>query len=107
MKCVYAAPDLARAQLVSDLLAQHGIENHVLNTHASTLSGEIPVFHSGPRVWVANDADMTAARTLIEESEQSSTSDATQHCPSCGEECPASFELCWQCGAELGATSAG
>lgn len=101
MKCVYAAPDLARAQLVSDLLGQHGIANHVLNTHASTLSGEIPVFHTGPRVWIAEDEDMAAARALIEVSERLTNSDATQSCPRCGEECPASFELCWQCGAEL------
>jgi hypothetical protein len=101
MQCVYFAPDLARAQLVLDMLQQHGLIARVLNTHASTLAGEIPLFHAGPQVWVVHDRDVTAARSLIETMEATASSDASQRCAACGEDNPAGFELCWQCGAAL------
>jgi hypothetical protein len=101
MQCVYFAPDLARAQLVFDLLQQHGLVARVLNTHASTLAGEIPLFHAGPQVWVVHDGDVPAARSLIEAMDATASSDESRRCDACGEDSPAGFELCWQCGAEL------
>lgn len=101
MKRVYVASDLPRAQLVVDLLEQNGIAARVLNEHASTLSGEIPVLHATPHVWVEQDRDEAAARSLVEALEQRVSSEAVQQCGACGEENPDSFELCWNCGADL------
>jgi hypothetical protein len=106
MQRVYVATSLAQAQLIADLLTHHGLPARVLNTLASTLSGEIPVWSTGPEVWVDHATDWHRARHLIDSMEATPSSDATRVCATCNEESPAEFELCWQCGAEIGAGSA-
>ncbi|MET0343839.1 MAG: DUF2007 domain-containing protein [Polyangiales bacterium] len=101
MQRVYVASNLAQAQLIADLLTHHGLPARVLNTHAGSLSGEIPVWHAGPEVWVDDAADFRRARHLIASMEATPASDATRTCAACSEESPAGFELCWQCGGSL------
>jgi hypothetical protein len=54
-----------------------------------------------PQVWVENPNDAARARELIEEFLRPASSGPPVICPKCGEENPASFDLCWSCGAGL------
>jgi hypothetical protein len=101
MQRVYIAGDLAMAQLVVDRLAQHGIAARALNTHASTLAGELPALLTCPEIWVDDPGDAVAARQVIETMELTVSSDALKACTFCGEQSPIEFEICWHCEAEL------
>jgi len=101
MQRVFIAPDLPRAQLVVDRLAQMGLASRILNEFAGALGGEIPVQFACPEVWVEQDGDVVAARQVIEAMEAVVPSDAVRACPSCGEESPYEFETCWKCEAEF------
>jgi hypothetical protein len=55
-----------------------------------------------PQVWVDRDEDAARARELIDAYFRSgSAATGVLFCPTCGEENPGSFELCWACGAGL------
>jgi hypothetical protein len=101
MQRVYIASDLPMAQLLVDRLAQHGLPARILNTHASTLAGELPALLTCPEVWVDDASDSVAARQVIETMELTVSSDALKPCPECGEQSPVEFEICWRCEAEL------
>jgi hypothetical protein len=73
----------------------------VLNANASSLAGELPIESSLPQVWVDNPADAERAKALIESFQHSATPGPPVKCPSCGEESPGSFDLCWNCGHDL------
>jgi hypothetical protein len=83
-----------------DLLADRGIRARIFNANASSLAGELPIEASLPQVWVDDAADSERARALIEEY-LSRPAGGARKCPACGEENPASFDLCWSCGAGL------
>jgi hypothetical protein len=74
----------------------------VLNAHASSLAGELPVDVARPQVWVDDPAHAERARALIDEYVRAVPSGPPVKCPKCGEENPGSFDLCWSCGAGLG-----
>jgi hypothetical protein len=64
--------------------------------------GEIPLDAALPQVWVENPADAQRGRSIIDEFlGTSSTAGGVRFCPSCGEENPGTFDLCWNCGAGL------
>lgn len=73
----------------------------MLNANASSLAGELPIDSSLPQVWVDHDDDAARARALIEAHVTAPPNGAPRTCPACGEENPASFDLCWSCGAGL------
>jgi hypothetical protein len=100
LKKVHTAANLPEAHLLVDLLARHGMHARVLNANASSLAGELPIDASMPQVWVDDPRDAGRARELIEEFALSSAGPARK-CGACGEENPASFDLCWSCGAGL------
>jgi len=54
-----------------------------------------------PQVWVENPEQAARARTVIDEYLRSRVSGPPQKCAKCGEENPASFDLCWNCGEGL------
>jgi hypothetical protein len=83
-----------------DLLADRGIRAHVFNANASSLAGELPIDAALPQVWVDDPADAARAREVIE-GFLSLPAGAARKCAACGEENPASFDLCWSCGAGL------
>lgn len=101
MQRVFIAPDLPRAQLVLDRLLQQGLAARILNAHAGTLLGEIPVLFACPEVWVEEDADAGAARQVIEAMEAAVSSGAVRPCPRCGAEVPVEFGTCWRCQADF------
>jgi len=52
-------------------------------------------------VWVEHPRDAERARALIEEFLRAPGNGEPRRCPNCSEENPASFDLCWSCGAGL------
>lgn len=100
---LYVAASLAEAHLLLALLADERITAHVFNEHAAGAMGEIPFTHAYPEVWLDNPADLPEARQVIGEYEQQRDLTGSRICQSCGEQSPASFELCWQCGAAFAA----
>lgn len=103
MRRLYSAANLPEAYLVLDRLRVAGIEARVFNENAQGGLGEIPFTHAYPEVWVIDDADWTRARQLVDDYEDETPGDTTVdiRCPSCAEANPASFQLCWNCGAIL------
>jgi hypothetical protein len=84
-----------------DLLADRGIRARIFNANASSLAGELPIEASLPQVWVDDPADAARAREVIDAFTRDRPTTAVVKCPACGEENPASFDLCWSCGAGL------
>ncbi len=87
--------------LLVDLLSQHGIRARVLNAHASSIAGELPLDAALPQVWVDDATAAGRARALIEDYQRARHLGPPVACPKCGEENPSSFDLCWSCGAGL------
>jgi hypothetical protein len=54
-----------------------------------------------PQLWVDNPGDAGRALALIDEFLRTPGGGAPRTCPSCSEENPAAFDLCWSCGAGL------
>ena len=84
-----------------DLLADRGIRARIFNANASSLAGELPIDAALPQLWVEDPADATRAREVIETFTRHVPSTVLRRCPACGEDNPASFDLCWSCGAGL------
>ena len=73
----------------------------LFNTNASSIAGELPIDAALPQIWVEDPADVDRARALIDEFLRPTPAGPPIKCPKCGEENPASFDLCWSCGAGL------
>lgn len=97
VKRVLQAPNLALATLWSDQLRSAGIDASVQRPYASSIAGEIPPDQSLPEVWVLDDAQLDAARQLLDELRRL----PWHHwlCRGCGESVDGPFEQCWNCGA--------
>lgn len=101
MKRVHTAANLPEAHLLVDLLADRGIRARILNAHASSLAGELPIEASLPQLWVDDARNAGRAREIIAEFLRPGHVGAPRRCARCGEENPGSFDLCWACGAGL------
>ena len=101
MKRVHSAANLPEAHLLVDLLADRGIRARIFNANASSIVGELPIDAALPQVWVDDPSDAERAREVIEAFSRRTVSAASVKCPACGEDNPASFDLCWSCGAGL------
>lgn len=98
---VYAAADLPDAHIVLGLLRQAGIDARVLNEHAWGGLGDIPFGEAYPQVWIADEADLPRARSIVAHYQAKPPAVGARRCHACGEASPGNFELCWQCGARL------
>lgn len=99
---IYSASNLQEAHLLAGLLRQEGIEAHVLNENAVGGMGEIPFTQTWPEIWLEDERDRSRAEAVIGAFEQRSDSGLPSvRCPSCGEENPGGFEICWRCGTAL------
>jgi hypothetical protein len=99
MKRLTQAPNLALATLWADMLRQGGIDTSVQRAYASSIAGEIPPDQALPELWVTDDAQLDAARALLQ---------ALRHppvrrwvCGGCGELIEGAFDQCWRCGAAM------
>jgi len=93
----YRAGDLIEAELLLGLLGAAGIEARLFNSHARGGMGEIPFTETWPEIWLDDERDRERARRVLHEFQRPAPR-GSRRCPSCGEENPAGFELCWQCG---------
>jgi hypothetical protein len=97
----YVARARFDAFLVADRLNQAGIRAHVFNQHASSIVGDVPPDVAQPQVWLERDEDRERASILLARIEEESRVVGSRRCARCGEESPANFDLCWNCGAAL------
>jgi hypothetical protein len=95
--------DRVQAHLLRHLLAAHGIKAHVFNENMQGAVGEVPVDSALPQVWVDDERDEPRARELLRQNEIDRSRQGSHFCRKCQEENPATFELCWNCGASLAA----
>jgi hypothetical protein len=98
---IYIARARFDAFLVADRLNQAGIRAHVFNQHAQSIVGDVPPDVAQPQVWLERDADRERASILLARIEQEAREGGTRRCLRCGEESPATFDLCWNCGGAL------
>lgn len=101
MRKLYSAAHLQEAYLLIHRLSHAGIEARVLNEHAVGAVGEIPFLHAFPEVWLVDADDEARARAIVREFEDRRADGPPRPCPSCGEENPGGFELCWRCGVGI------
>ena len=99
MRRVYTAGTLPEAHLILQQLESVGIDARVFNENAQGGIGELPVTDIWPDVWIVQNHQFRAARTVIERYESSSENELL--CNSCGEISPGRFEVCWHCRAIL------
>ena len=97
----YTARNRFDAYLLADRLKQAGIRAHVFNEHASSIVGEVPPDVGQPQVWLEREQDRERALLLLARIEDEAQQAGMRRCAACGEESPASFDLCWKCGAGL------
>jgi len=101
MQRLYQAADRIEAQLLSDYLDRHLIDNAILGDYLSGAIGELPADLS-PSIWIVHNADLERANELL----QRFIADASREiggswvCRGCGELVDGSFDFCWRCGAE-------
>jgi hypothetical protein len=93
--------DRTQAYLLKDVLAGHGIKAHVFNANMSSIVGEVPPDVAWPQVWLDDDADHARALTVLRDYQVARNRPGVLFCRACREENPATFELCWKCGAPL------
>ena len=97
----YVARARFDAFLVADRLNQAGIRAHVFNQHASSIVGDVPADVAQPQVWLERESDRERAQILLARLTDEATRGGTARCASCGEDSPANFDLCWNCGRSL------
>jgi hypothetical protein len=54
-----------------------------------------------PQVWLEDSRDRPRAERELAAMRSERMRTGTLRCSACGEESPATFELCWKCGASL------
>jgi hypothetical protein len=101
MQRLYQAGDRIEAQLLSDFLEQHLIDNAILGDYLSGAVGELPA-DVYPSIWIVHDEDLPRARGLLQGFLDDNRREHASSwvCRGCGELVDGSFDLCWRCGAE-------
>ena len=95
MRRLTQAPNIAIAALWVEALRQAGIEASVQRYFLGAAAGELPPDQCLPEIWVTDDRQERAARSLL---------DDLSHVPqrrwtcACGELVEGGFEQCWSCG---------
>ena len=97
----YTARARFDAWLLCDRLNQAGIKAHVFNQHAASIVGDIPPDVAQPQVWIEREQDLDRANVLLARLNEEAARSGSARCIACGEESPATFDLCWNCGAAL------
>lgn len=96
------APNIAIAALWADALTQAGMAASVQRYFLGSVAGELPPDQCQPEVWLTHREHEAPAKALLE---------ALQNRPqrhwlcACGEQVEGGFDACWQCGAEMPATT--
>ena len=101
MQRIFIASHRVEAYLLVDRLAHAGIKAHVFNAHASSIVGDVPPEVAQPQVWLDDDGDRARADVVLGDYREERNRAGSFICAKCGEENPATFELCWNCGWSL------
>ncbi len=101
MQRIFTAANRFDAYLLVDRLAHAGIKAHVFNENMSSIVGDVPPDVAQPQVWLDDDADRERADAVLRAYQIERNRTGTLVCARCGEENPATFDLCWQCGSSL------
>lgn len=101
MQRFFVASHRVEAYLLVDRLAHAGIKAHVFNEHVSSIVGDVPPDVALPQVWLDDDADRARADTVLLEYQAERNRQGSVVCAKCGEDNPATFDLCWNCGWSL------
>jgi hypothetical protein len=101
MERFYTAHNRFDAYLVLHRLQQAGIAAHIFNEHMSSIVGEVPPDVAQPQVWLDDGRDRPRADAALAALRFDRAQTGSVFCRACKEENPASFELCWHCGANL------
>jgi len=73
----------------------------ISNEHMSSIVGEVPPDVAQPQVWLEDGRDRPRAEAALAALRFDRAQTGSVFCRACKEENPASFELCWHCGANL------
>jgi hypothetical protein len=101
MQRLYQAANRIEAQLLSDFLDRHLVDNTILGDYLTGAIGELPA-DVYPTVWVVHDDDLERARELLGRflDDQHREPAGSWVCRGCGELVDGSFDICWRCGGE-------
>jgi hypothetical protein len=96
MREVYTNPDFTRVGYYKSVLDEAGVSSFVRNENAiGAVGAAFP-----PSLCVTVDSDYDEAIRVIKTRQFiESVPRSDWKCPSCREENPGNFELCWNCGA--------
>jgi len=97
----YTARQRFDAYLLADRLKIAGIRAHVFNEHAASIVGDVPPHVAQPQVWLERESDRERAAIVLATLAAEARQVGTRHCHGCGEDSPANFDLCWNCGAAV------
>lgn len=95
---LYCAEHSIEGHLLAGLLTQHGIEVEIRGEPLIGAIGELPTDLMQVELWV-DEAKLVQAQQLVNQWQQQNHHGEQWHCQQCHEPNPASFDLCWQCGA--------
>ncbi len=87
-----------RFQQCRNMLDEAGISYIVKNEFVQGGAGELPLVDITPEIWLLDPSDLPRTQRLIATLPDGNGSDWI--CTTCSESNGASFEVCWQCGAE-------
>ena len=107
MRKVFSSNELSETVLVRDALIHQGLAATIQNEYSGRAA--IPEFRPPAEVWVDDDGAYDAARRIVADTIStidSKTNAAPWICPSCSEESPQSFDICWSCGHDKGGNAA-
>jgi hypothetical protein len=100
MRAVYSHSDHGRVGFFKSVLEDAGIDTFIKN-ESSYNATEFSTLIVAPTLCVINDDDYARARKLIELANlPPPVFRADWTCPSCGEQVPGNFDVCWKCGTE-------
>ncbi len=95
---VFSSINAAEVHLVQSALTREGLESRIKGNMRAPLAGEVPFDDARVELSVPVELEEKALAVI---SAIRQADGADQVCLSCGETNPASFEICWQCGADL------
>ena len=95
---VFSSLNLAEVHLIRSALTREGIPSRIKSSMLAPLAGEVPMDDARTELYVAVSLVEDALEVI--RSAQTLTG-PDRHCAQCEEMNPISFELCWNCGADL------
>lgn len=97
---IYTASGSGDVYLLREWLKERQIPSEIRGEHLMGLGGAIPIPDAQPTLWV-DEAHADAAKVAIMSWKEPRLVHPPRICPSCGEENPPNFDLCWSCEAVL------